>query len=213
MSIREIALALGVSKNSVSRWVRDVELSYAQRARLAARNPALNPEFNGSKVRARSALESRLRQQEVGRALARRGEPLFVAGCMLYWGEGTKSRNQVMFTNSDPDMAALFLRFLRTYFDVADDIVRVSCYLFADHAERQREIERFWLEALGLPDDRLGKSVVNAYSKRSKRLRRNVLPHGTCRIVVSRQAIVQAIYGALQEFGGFERPEWARLAW
>jgi hypothetical protein len=213
MSIREIALTLGVSKNSVSRWVRNVELTREQRERLAARNPALNPEFNGSRARARLALESRLEHQQLGRTLARRAEPLFVAGCMLYWAEGTKSRNQVGFTNSDPEMAALFLRFLRTYFDVPDQFVRVTCYLFADHVERQREVERFWLTTLDLPAERLGKSVVNVYSRSSRRRRRNALPHGTCRIVVSRSAIVQAIYGALQELGGFERPEWAHLPW
>jgi hypothetical protein len=209
MSIREIAVLLGVARSSVSRWVRDVELSQAQREELARRNPALTPEFNGSKIQARQALELRRRYQERGRRLARRGEPLFVAGCMLYWGEGAKSRNQVMFSNSDPDMAALFMRFLRTYFHVTDEMVRVRCHLFADHAARQHEIEQFWLDMLALQRDRLGKSSVNAHSRRSKRLRIGTLPYGTCAIVVSRVAIVQAIYGALQELGGFDRPEWA----
>ena len=209
MSMREIAAELGVSRSSVSRWVRDVELSYAQRAALAARNPALHPEFNGSKTRARQALEVRRAHQARGRDLARRGEPLFVAGCMLYWGEGAKDRNQLGFSNADPDMAALFMRFLRAYFDVRDDMVRVTCYLFADHVERQFELERFWLDRLELPRERLARSIVNNYSKHSKRLRKNMLPYGTCRIVVSRQAVIQAIYGALQELGGFERPEWA----
>jgi AcrR family transcriptional regulator len=208
MSIKEIAASLGVSTSSVSHWVRDVELTFAQRHALANRNPALNPEFNGSKTRARRALAARRQHQQRGRALARRGEPLFVAGCMLYWGEGTKSRSQVGFSNSDPDMAAFFMRFLRTYFDVTDDMVRATCYLFADHIERQAEVERFWLETLELPVDRLGKSIVNVHSKYSKRLRKNVLPYGTVKIVVSRVAIIQAIYGALQELGGFERPRW-----
>jgi hypothetical protein len=208
MSIKEIAVSLAVSTSSVSRWVRDVELSLEQRRALAARNPAFTPQFNGSKTRARQALAARRHYQNHGRALARRGEPLFVAGCMLYWGEGAKSRNQLGFSNSDPEMAAFFMRFLRTYFDVTNDMVRVSCYLFADHIERQAEIERFWLETLNLSADRLGKSMVNVHSKYSKRLRKNVLPHGTVKIVVSRVAIVQAIYGALQELGGFERPRW-----
>jgi hypothetical protein len=211
MSIKEIAAALGVSTSSVSHWVRDVELSFEQRSVLASRNPALNPEFNGSKTRARQALEARRRFQEHGRALARRGEPLFVAGCMLYWGEGTKCRAQVGFSNSDPQMAALFMRFLRTYFGVTDDMVRVSCNLFADHMERQTEIEQFWLATLDLPVERLGKSTVNIHSKHSKRLRKNVLPYGTVKIVVSRVAIIQAIYGALQELGGFERREWVEM--
>jgi transcriptional regulator with XRE-family HTH domain len=208
MSIKAIAAAVGVSTSSVSHWVRDVELSVEQRQALASRNPALNPDFNGSKTCARRALEARRHHQDHGRELARHGEPLFVAGCMLYWGEGAKSRTQVGFSNSDPDMAALFISFLRTYFGVTDDMVRVSCHLFADHLQRQTEIERFWLRTLDLPADRLGKSIVNVHSKYSKRLRTNVLPYGTVKIVVSRVAIVQAIYGALQELGGFERPAW-----
>jgi hypothetical protein len=87
----------------------------------------------------------------------------------------------------------------------------VSCNLFADHIERQTEIERFWLATLDLPVDRLGKTMVNIHSKHSKRLRKNVLPYGTVKIVVSRVAIIQAIYGALQELGGFERREWVEM--
>jgi hypothetical protein len=208
MSIKEIAACIGVSVSSVSLWVRDIELSQEQRQALADRNPALNPAFNGSKTRARQAREARQQYQEHGRALARRGDPLFVAGCMLYWGEGTKSRGQVGFSNSDPQMAAYFIRFLRTYFGVTDDMVRVSCNLFADHEGRRIEIEQFWLQTLDVPRARLGKTIVNVHSKYSKRLRKNVLPYGTVKIVVSRVAIVQAIYGAIQEIAGFERPQW-----
>lgn len=38
---------------------------------------------------------------------------LHVAGCMLYWGEGNKGKNDLAITNSDPDLLRLFLRFLR----------------------------------------------------------------------------------------------------
>jgi hypothetical protein len=131
------------------------------------------------------------------------------SACRANWGEGAKDGNQLGFSNSEPDMAALFMRFLRTYFDVCDDMARVTCYLFSDHAERQFEIEQFWLERLELPRERLARSIVNTYSKHSKRLRKNKLPYGTCKIVVSRQAVIQGIYGALQELGGLERPEWA----
>ena len=46
------------------------------------------------------------------------------------------------------------------------------------------------------------------YSKYSQKKRRNKLPYGTCRINVSRTWIVQAIYGAVQEIGGFTREAW-----
>ena len=34
---------------------------------------------------------------------------------MLYWAEGSKRRNCVEFTNSDPDMMRRFVKFLRRY--------------------------------------------------------------------------------------------------
>ena len=61
--------------------------------------------------------------------------------------------------------------------------------LFADHAERQQEIEDLWLETTGLPRSRLAKSIVNVYSKHSKKKRRNKLPYGTCRLVVCDTAV------------------------
>ncbi len=132
-----------------------------------------------------------------------------MAGGMLYWAEGDKgSRNAVRLSNSDPELIRLFLRFLRAYFDVTDEQMRVTCHLFADHLERQMEIEQFWLDVLALPRSCLRKSFVNIYSKYSQKKRRNKLPYGTVRISVHSTRVVQSIYGAIQEYGGFERPEW-----
>ena len=105
-------------------------------------------------------------------------------------------------------MARYFVNFLRSYYDAQDRDFRVTCNLFADHLERQREVEQFWLDTLRLPRSCLCKSTVNVYSKHSQKKRRNKLPHGTIRIGVHSTAIVQSIYGAIQEYGGFDRPEW-----
>jgi len=105
-------------------------------------------------------------------------------------------------------MVSFFLHFLRACFDVPDTKVAVTCNLFADHAARQREIEQFWLDLLGLPRTSLRKSTVNVYSKYSKKKRRNRLPYGTCRLKVCDTSIVQHIYGAIQEYAGFDREEW-----
>jgi hypothetical protein len=115
---------------------------------------------------------------------------MHVAGCMLYWAEGSRSRNQIRFTNSDPEMVRFFSTFLRRYFHLRDGDIRVTCNLFADHVERQREIEQFWLDIVGLPETSLCKSTVNTYSKYSKKKRQNKLPYGTCRVTVNRTRIV-----------------------
>ncbi len=108
-------------------------------------------------------------------------------------------------------MVSFFLAFLRKYFDVRDERVRVTCNLFADHEARQREIEQFWLDELRLPRASLCKSIVNVYSKHSAKKRKNKLPYGTCKLVVGNTRVVQMLYGAIQELAGFDRPEWATM--
>jgi hypothetical protein len=127
---------------------------------------------------------------------------------MLYWAEGARHRNSLRFTNSDPEMVRVFVRFLRERFDIEDPAFSLTCNLFAGHLVRQHELERFWLDVAGLPESCLRRSSVNVYSKYSEKKRRNKLPYGTCRITVCRTWLVQAIYGGIQEISGFTRDAW-----
>ncbi len=201
-SVKELARLLDVSQSSVSIWVRDIELTRRQREVLRQRMGT------GWTANAARALERRGQAQDQGRSSARDSSSLHIAGCMLFWAEGSRRRNAVEFTNSDPAMVSFFLHFLRACFAVPDTKVAVTCNLFADHVARQREIEQFWLDLLGLPRTCLRKSTVNVYSKYSKKKRRNRLPYGTCRLKVCDTSIVQHIYGAIQEYARFDREEW-----
>jgi hypothetical protein len=179
-------------------WVRDVELTVEQREALRTR-----PRPGTDRFRRRRA-----EYQDAGRATALCREPLHAIGCMLFWAEGSRSANVAKITNSDPPLLRLAACFLRQYFDVPDEKFRVWCNLFADHVDRQRELEQFWLDELALPRSCLTKSTVNVHSRYSKRKRLNKLPFGTCRLTVHDIRIAQHLYGAIQEYGGFERPEW-----
>ena len=209
MSVKEIARVVGVAPSSVSLWVRDVRLSPDQLESLRQRNPAYNNQLRGASRSAELWRARRSAFQADGREMARGGSWLFVAGAMLYWAEGDKcSRSAARISNADPEVLKLFVRFLRECLAVPDEQMRVTCNLFADHLERQKEIERFWLDELDLPPDRLCKSVVNVYSKYSQKKRQGKLPYGTTRVTVHSVRVVQSIYGAIQEYGSFERPEW-----
>ena len=126
---------------------------------------------------------------------------------MLFWAEGSKSRNCVVFINTDVEMHRAFLRFLRDCCGVARR---------ADHAEGQLppqqrppldEIEAWWLAQLGLPATACAPPRSIAL-RRASRWRRNVYVYGTAAVRVDSTFLVQSIYGAIQEYGGFERPEW-----
>jgi hypothetical protein len=193
-------------QSSVSLWVRDIALTPEQRQALDERGERGRAIARDRKSAAARSLRSSY--QEEGRKLARERGGSYACGCMLYWAEGAKSRNVVKITNSDPELLAAFAAFLRNEFGVEPGQMKVHCNLFADHLERQRDIERYWLSRLGLPESSLRKSTVNRYSKHSKRTRVGKLPFGTTALVVHSTRIVQTIYGSIQELGGFERPEW-----
>jgi transcriptional regulator with XRE-family HTH domain len=91
LPINEIARRVGVSKSSVSLWVRDIELTTQQQDALRAMNPAYNRQLSGWRNAAARHRANRVVAQESGRALARAGEPLHLAGSMLYWAEGSKN--------------------------------------------------------------------------------------------------------------------------
>src|SRR4051794_1234173 len=99
MPMKEIAGRLGVSPSSVSLWTRDIQLSPEQTERnlreAGRRRGVAWQELNRSR---------RLTYQLEGRERARQSEPQHQAGCMLYWAEGSKERNSVVFANSDVNM-------------------------------------------------------------------------------------------------------------
>jgi transcriptional regulator with XRE-family HTH domain len=208
LPVREIARRLNVSPGTVSRWVRDIELTAAQHAALQAVNPRYNAQLGGQNARSASARLARMAAQNQGRDLAQRGDPLHLQGCMLYWAEGSKSRNQAIFTNSDAEMARLFVRFLRQSYAIGDDRIGLTVNCYADNDVEPEAIVAWWLRELDLPAACARAPVVNRVSSASKLRRGHVLRYGTARLVVNSVALVQSIYGAIQEYGGFDRPEW-----
>jgi hypothetical protein len=174
---------------------------------LRQRNPTINSRLRGLPEHSAVRRAARLAAQQRGRERARDPTRLHLAGCMLYWAEGSKDRNAVMLTNSDADMLALFVRFLRECYDVAPERMALSVNCHLNNGLELAEIEAWWLKRLGLPAASLRKATVNAPS-RASRWRRNVLVYGTARVSVYSTAIVQSIYGAIQQYAGIERPEW-----
>ena len=206
-SIKEIARTLGVSSSSVSRWVADITLSPDFVTALRQRNPTVNVRLRGSGGASERRRAQRLGAQERGRQMAREPTRLHMAGCMLYWAEGAKDRNTAKLVNSDPDLVALFVRFLRVCFEVPPERIRLSLNCHLNNGLALAGIEAWWLDRLDLPGESLRKSTVNKPSSAS-RWRRNVLLYGTASVSVHSTAIVQAIYGAIQEYAGIDRPEW-----
>jgi transposase-like protein len=207
MAMKAIARQLGVSVSSVSLWTREIELTDEQLAALAARNPRHGQQTRGQHQRSQNARVKRLIAQMHGRGLARSRDPIHQAGCMLYWAEGSKNRNSVQLVNSDARMLQYFKRFLGECYGIksGDYCFSVNCYL--NNGLTLAEIERYWLDVLDLPGSALRKATVNNPSIASKQQKRN-LPYGTARLILHSTFVVQSIYGAIQQYAGFDEPAW-----
>ena len=113
LAIRLIAEQLGVSKSSVSVWTRDIELTEEQHERLRQANPIHNQQLRGQGSRRRDRPLGAARGAGARAGAAGQADLLHLQGCMLFWAEGSRRRNSVVFTNSDVEMHRVFLRFLR----------------------------------------------------------------------------------------------------
>ena len=131
------------------------------------------------------------------------------AGCMLYWAEGAKDRNSVVFVNSDRPMVEYFVRFLRESLGVTSEEITLRLNVYLTNGLTLREVENHWLWALGLPRSSLRKHTINHTPTSSSGKRRDKLPYGVCAVRVKRSTrLVQHIYGAIQEYAGFDEPRW-----
>ncbi|UJA21537.1 hypothetical protein HJD18_15830 [Thermoleophilia bacterium SCSIO 60948] len=208
-SLRSIGSDLGVSASTVLRWTSDIVLTPAQAEANLRRPQTAGSIDRRAASRSDGARLARSRMQETGRVRARARDPLHLAGCMLYWGEGWKSRKQLQLVNSDVALVRLFLAFLRVEFAVPDDDVRLRVRAHLGNGLSLDEVERHWLVALRLPAACLRGSRVDELPASSQRRRPRRLPLGVCELSVARSTdLVQHVLGAIQEYGGFTEPRW-----
>ncbi|NJO84648.1 MAG: hypothetical protein HC828_19025 [Blastochloris sp.] len=143
--------------------------------------------------------------QEAGRVKAREGSLLHAMGCMLYWAEGAKDRNQLNFVNSNSGMMLMFVRFLKEEMGVnpqTEIAIRIHCH--SNEPTEMQRVEQYWLSLLSLPQEALRKTIFKQGSVTSKK----VLPNGVCSIRVKRSTyLTQHIFGAVQEYSKYEMPE------
>src|SRR3990167_1070594 len=117
LSYSEILKEVPAAKSTLSLWLRNVGLAKRQRQKLTEKKRLA--QIKGAQVRHDQRIEkSRIITnrafQEIGEITERE---LKLIGAALYWAEGSKQKEhnvseQVMFSNSDPLMISVFLRWL-----------------------------------------------------------------------------------------------------
>lgn len=158
-TLGEIAEELGVSKSSVSLWVRGVRFDEAaadERSRSRHEAGAARARQRGPNAlqRRKQAEIEELLEEGRRRVGSMSDQEFLLVGVALYAGEGAKRDGSVRFANTDPRMISLFCAWLRRYFDVDETRLRVRLYL---HEGLDLETANdFWSSLTGIPLSQFG---------------------------------------------------------
>lgn len=97
-------------------------------------------------------------------------EHLYLVGLSLYWGEGSKTGNTIVITNSDPDIILIFVTFLRKVCHVDDTRLHPLIQHHSD--QNQDDLVRFWSLLMNIPSSQFYKCTVKKSSSKesTKRL-------------------------------------------
>jgi transcriptional regulator with XRE-family HTH domain len=166
----EIVTELGVSKSSVSLWVRDLPKPRPSPERMHAMREARWAPYRAFRDRARRETRQSA-EREIGTLTERE---LFLIGVGLYWAEGAKSKAHrpsatVVFINSDPGMIQVFLAWL-TLLGIEPDRwrFRVMIHESADVESAQR----YWADLVGRGISDFDKTTLKRHNP--KTVRKNV---------------------------------------
>ncbi len=187
-SYGEIAKAVGVSKNSVSRWCKNLKLPRSAREILKKKNKQnreILAKYNRLRAKRARAEHRKIKRKAAKQISSLSKYELLLIGAALYWGEGWKKQSRgdytVEFANSDPAMIRLFLCFMRKVLQVPENKFKVSLQLHTNINEGSTI--NFWSEVTNIPEERF--RITRQISRASKGKRpKNSLPYGTLRLRV-----------------------------
>lgn len=193
VSIKSIAKELHAAQSSVSIWTRHIELTTEQVVRLRANmhTPEVIEKRRQARLKSELAKRSIIINEAKAQIQSISTRELWLIGTALYWGEGTKNYSTVQFTNGDPRMIILFLRFLRNVCDVSEVKLRAHIHIH-EHLDTSAA-EEYWQSVTGIPKDHFYKTY-NKPNKSSKGTR-NSLPYGVCAVSVTDVKLLLKIRG------------------
>lgn len=195
----QIVAKLGVSKSSVSLWVRDLPrppgLSYEECRKRSAEGVRKYWAVEGPIREAEREAISAAAATQIGQLNDRE---ILIAGAIAYWCEGAKNKpyrrsDRVTFLNSDPALIKFFLRFLEAAGIGREDLVyRVQIHETADVEAAQR----FWLDVTQAHPAQFRRPTLKRHNPKTVRKNTGGDYHGCLRIDVLRScALYRQIEG------------------
>ena len=183
MSYSQIKEILGISKSTLSGWLRNYPLSKARIDLLRGKNEKRIEKYRETMRGKRNKRLLEIYKIQKKKILPLNKRELFLAGLMLYWGEGTKRRTDgLSVSNTDPSVIKFFIYWIKKIFSVQLKKLKVQIHLYND-MDIKKEIS-YWSEVTKISPNQFTKPYIKQSS--SKRIHhKGGFGHGTCNVRIN----------------------------
>ncbi|MDP2668524.1 MAG: helix-turn-helix domain-containing protein [bacterium] len=180
-SYSQIKQLVGVSKSTLSYWLKDMPLPDDKMRILRDWNENRIEKFRNTMRQKREARLTKIYSEEKINILPLSERELFLAGLFLYWGEGGKTAEaRLVISNTNPAVIKFFIRWL-SIFKVPKEKLRIYVHLYKD-MNIKKELN-FWAKTLGIPLQQFQKPYIKN-SAMSGLTYKNGFNHGTCNAMI-----------------------------
>ena len=191
-SYKAIHKEIGIPLGTLCGWFKNEEWSIEIRDKLGREASLAFPDKLKSIITANKKrwadIHETYRKEASKEFLKLRSDPLFLAGIMLYWGEGEKQQksSQVRLSNSEPEMLKIFYLFLTRVLKIHPDKIFSWLLLYPDLVDSVQK--NFWSKTTSIPLNSFKKSIYIKGRHPTKRL-----SYGVCTVVVNSRALKERI--------------------
>ncbi len=180
-SYKKISKELGIPKSTLNSWFKDLVWSNNIKGKLTEKARRTSKKRIRRVIKTNRARWAKYREEHRVEAIKEfskfKNNRLFIAGVMLYWGEGDQNlKYQVRLSNVNPKMIALFNKFLLDICKIKKEDIHLSLFLYPDIFEKK--CKKYWSEKTNIKLEQFDKAQIIYGRHPTKRLENGICAIG-----------------------------------
>ncbi len=194
-SYSQIKQILGVSKSTLSNWLRAYPLTKEEIDNLRGKNEGRIEKYRQTMLKKRQNRLDQRYLEEKKNLLPLSKRELYLLGLFLYWGEGAKVHSSgVSLNNTDPGVVQFFLFWLTKIIGIEKKKIKVAVHLYSD-MDINKSLN-YWSKILNISRNQFIKPYVKK-NKRSK-LDQKGFGFGTCGLYIYNSKLKEKILAGIE---------------
>ncbi|MBI4993902.1 hypothetical protein HZC33_03045 [Candidatus Wolfebacteria bacterium] len=190
-SYSEILKHIPVAKSTLSLWLKSVNLSKKQEQRLTEKKLASMRRGAIAKRNQRIEITQFIKNKAISEIKNISNRELWLIGISLYWAEGAKQKEhnvsqKVVFSNGDPLMIKLFLKWLKEILKIPDSDIFFEIYTHENLKNKNTQTIKYWSKITNSPKYKFDRIYYKTNKIRTKRKNTGIDYYGLLRICIKK---------------------------